>query len=1099
MIKNITIFISLYLLLSINTFFAQTTYISGQDGDWSATSTWRTFAPLPPYIFPASSVPIAGDLVYISDNNTVTVSSDQACNKITLDSRPNLCKLIIDAGAKLTIDTIAITTINGDNGNSVVENSGRIVAKGVKLIANAGTSTFVNVGSAGVNNGRLNTQKTIFDEVAAGTCNVNLTSDSQFTTKSVETSNTAISNTTFDLSSGNGRFRIREAFTGANRPTIIGGVLGSKVEYVGNTPQVINSSYSSFVFDEIRVSNAAGASLDAPITLANLNSNVKVVGSGIFNQNGHEMNIANDLTSSANATINSSANITTGNRISNLGTFNTTGGNIVTGQDLINKGTFNTNGTIIIGRDLNNTDGTFNANGDFDITRHFINTNGTFTSSGSNLNVERDWSNGGGTYTFQTGDIVTLDGTGGNSYFVGTTNFYELVIDKSGKRANVGSGDVVDITSILDVDAGDFRVTGTGEVTLLSNASGTAQLDEMEAGADYIGALNVQRFLALGNDGWREVTSPVSGTSLSNWQDDGVIFTGFTGANFDASNWYGWVNSYTYVEGNANGVRNDGWVASSNTSDATSPTSGHRIYMGNGGTLNLTLAVKGNPNKGLQMISVSNGGGGSGDDQNGWNLIGNPYPCTIDWNSLATSNIDGAYWIWNATAGNYGIYQNGAGTGTNGVDSHIAHSQAFWVHCSAGSGSIFFSEGNKVRNDKAFVKSSVNDEFVRVKLSNAVNTYYDEAIILFNDNATTNYDNGIDQNKLYSELSDLAPSLAFVTDDNTDISILGMHELKNRSIPVKAFAGTNAYGTYTIDFEFPANTLVGSCVTLEDLETGAITNLKSTQSYTFTTTANSPQTRFVINISQPFEMESLAASCSGTSDGEILVEGQNINGETFTISQNTTVIASTVANGNSINFENLPGGLYTLQSTLNSSCGQSIFTVEVPAPIEVESAFSLLNETLYLSDNATVNPQNNSNGTDYSWDFGDGTTSNAVAPSHTYTSTGTYTITLIAENSNGCTATSTQQVVVETTTGVKEQDENNISVITVENGIEVSFIEKMINGSTLNITDLNGKLIKTLAVTDRTIFVNTASFAKGLYFVTITNQDFSSTKKIVVD
>ena len=1098
MIKNITILLSLFLLLVSKGIDAQSTYISGQNGDWSATSTWRTFAPFPPYIFPATSIPVAGDIVYISDNNTVTVSSNQACSAVTLDSRPHLSKLIIDVGAKLTIDTIFITTINGDNGTSIVDNSGRIVAKGVKFVANTGTCTFNDLGSSGVNNGRLDTRKIIFDESAGALCNVNISTDSKITTKTIETSNTAVSNTVFDLSSGAGKFYIKQGFT-TGIPTIVGGNAGSFVQYSGTTPQVINVSYPSFVFNEIRVSNASGVSIDAPITAMNLNGNFKVVGSGVFNQNGQEMNIANDLTSSANGIINSSANITTGNRISNFGTFNSTVGNIVTGQDLRNKGNFNLNGTATIGRDLNNNAGTFNANGDIDITRHFINTNGTFTSSGSNLNVERNWSNSGGTYNFQTGDIVTLDGTGGNSNFAGATNFYELVINKAGRRANVGTGDVVDITSILDVNAGDFRVTGSGEVTLLSNASGTAQLDVIEAGADYIGPLNVQRFLALGNDGWREVTSPVAGTTLSNWQDDGVIFTGFTGANFDGSNWYGWINSYTYTEGNANGVRNDGWTASTDVANSTGPSKGHRIYMGNGGALNLTLSVKGNPNKGLQMISVSNGGAGSGDDQNGWNLIGNPYPCTVDWNSLATSNIDAAYWIWNATAGNYGIYQTNAGGGTNGVDSHIAHSQAFWVHGSAGTGSIFFSEGNKVRNDKAFVKSSVNDEFVRVKLSSNVNTYYDEAIILFNDNATVNYDDGIDQNKLYSELDDLAPSLAFVTDDNTDISILGMHELKNRTIPVKAFAGTSAYGTYTIEFEFPANTLVGSCVTLEDLETGVITDLKSTQSYTFTTSASSPETRFVINISQPFEMESLATSCSNLSDGEILVEGQNINGETFTLSQNTTVLASTVANGNSISFENLSGGLYTLQSTLNSSCGLSLFTVEVPTPIEIESIFSLENETIYLDDNATVEPQNNSNGTDYTWTFGDGTTSNVANPSHTYSSAGIYDIVLVVEGANGCSATSTQQVTVEASTAISENEIDEISVIKRNNELVITFKDELINGSTLNIIDLNGKLITKKVLNTRTTLINTTPLAKGLYFVTVVNNKFNSTKKVVID
>ncbi|QQS73062.1 MAG: M4 family metallopeptidase [Flavobacteriales bacterium] len=67
---------------------------------------------------------------------------------------------------------------------------------------------------------------------------------------------------------------------------------------------------------------------------------------------------------------------------------------------------------------------------------------------------------------------------------------------------------------------------------------------------------------------------------------------------------------------------------------------------------------------------------------------------------------------------------------------------------------------------------------------------------------------------------------------------------------------------------------------------------------------------------------------------------------------------------------------------------------------------------------ATVQFTNGSfNAASYLWDFGDGTTSTLVSPSHTYATTGSYTVSLIALGSTQCNSTDTlvmdQPIVVE--------------------------------------------------------------------------------------
>lgn len=56
---------------------------------------------------------------------------------------------------------------------------------------------------------------------------------------------------------------------------------------------------------------------------------------------------------------------------------------------------------------------------------------------------------------------------------------------------------------------------------------------------------------------------------------------------------------------------------------------------------------------------------------------------------------------------------------------------------------------------------------------------------------------------------------------------------------------------------------------------------------------------------------------------------------------------------------------------------------------------------------------NNSTGAgSYSWDFGDGNTSNAISPAHSYTSEGTFTVTLTAGTGAGCSDVTTSTVTV---------------------------------------------------------------------------------------
>ena len=96
-------------------------------------------------------------------------------------------------------------------------------------------------------------------------------------------------------------------------------------------------------------------------------------------------------------------------------------------------------------------------------------------------------------------------------------------------------------------------------------------------------------------------------------------------------------------------------------------------------------------------------------------------------------------------------------------------------------------------------------------------------------------------------------------------------------------------------------------------------------------------------------------------------------------------------------------------------------TLSNPVCCEVVSAFNVLNFCQNTS--ATLN-NTSQNATTYIWDFGDGTTSTAIHPSHTYTNAGTYTIHLKATDGI-CTTISSQDIIVQASPNATFSYSNN--------------------------------------------------------------------------
>ncbi|MDB4710953.1 hypothetical protein OAF16_04410, partial [Flavobacteriales bacterium] len=506
-------------------------------------------------------------------------------------------------------------------------------------------------------------------------------------------------------------------------------------------------------------------------------------------------------------------------------------------------------GTLNVARNLDFQTGSINSlNGVLDVEGNLTNS-GTTNSSGSFIFVGGNWDNSLGSYTYFSGDSLTFDGSS-LSTISGSTDWNILTIDNS-SGVSVSSG-TQDIYGILNIVSGTF--TTSAAVTLKSNALATAQMDDLESG-DISGNLTVERFISMSNQGLREITSPVENTHIIDWQNNGVIFSGFSNSTVPG---FSYVNAFTYVEPNALGNKNQGWFNAQDAfTDDTGPLAGHRVYMD---AVDYTLSVTGNPYKNSQVIPVTQtGGAGSGDDQNGWNLLGNPYPCTIDWDLVTKSGIEDAVWIWNATDGQYGLHWSGGSS--NGVTNEIAHSQAFWVKAISSTGSITINEDDKVRTDKAFVKTYNPSDDMHVYLTGNINDYKDELIVRRLPNASESYDQGLEFPKLFTELPDESPSLSVLCEDSINLCVAAVNDLVSSELKISAIAGLNTQGTYTLNFSIPEGFMHYGCIELEDLHTGIITDLRSDSSYTFVSSDTTMLPRFLLKIFRDYSVTSTDASC----------------------------------------------------------------------------------------------------------------------------------------------------------------------------------------------------------------------------------------------
>jgi len=483
---------------------------------------------------------------------------------------------------------------------------------------------------------------------------------------------------------------------------------------------------------------------------------------------------------------------------------------------------------------------------------------GTFTMSGNYTNS--------GIYTQGTGSIVfngqsqVLSDNGSGTMF---TNVLFNGNGGSGNPAVMSSGNfTVSSTGVLNM-VNTTSLNANGNLTLNSAATSSATVAVIPSGASITGNVNVQRFITGGSGyrGYRLLSSPVYGTTVSsnnvysiNYLKNSSYLTGTTGTgggfdkagnptlylyrenlvpsnssfisgNFRAVNTIGTAPNFGYlIDGDAgtfnipvgNGFffffRGDKSVTTlaAETTPAYMPTN---TTLTASGTLNTgQIIVKGwytpaSPNLGWTNITANT-------SVRGYNLVGNPYASSIDWENYNTTttttgiyvnNVGTTIYEFNPKTKNFDSYQKG-GAHTNNGSSIIASGQGFFVVATCSCAQLIFNESAKTttqntglnlfmatKADVATIGNAGHDQHLRLQLAeDSVHT--DDIYIGFNPDAKTQY--VFNEDAAYKKGNGTV-SLASISSDNEALAI-NKQPFPKQSAVIGLEVNTQADGIYSL-------------------------------------------------------------------------------------------------------------------------------------------------------------------------------------------------------------------------------------------------------------------------------------------------------------
>jgi len=278
------------------------------------------------------------------------------------------------------------------------------------------------------------------------------------------------------------------------------------------------------------------------------------------------------------------------------------------------------------------------------------------------------------------------------------------------------------------------------------------------------------------------------------------------------------------------------WNDITSVSHPLNPAQGYSLWASAAESVLAEFA--GTPNAGIQTFDfVSSGGEGFG-----WNMVGNPYTATLDWDEVSIpENLDATIYLWDpeeGESGNYLYYLPGAPSNT--ASQYVAMAQGFFVHCNNVAGGTLNITPDAMTSEPAtFYKSEKQNENTLVyQVENYPST---KGSVRFMNDASEAFDPLLDA---YRMTPGNGIPMIYTESENIKMAVNSLPNLSD-SRSVDLGFSVNVPGEYTLSFE-GQDSFTDVPIYLEDKKADTLTDLTQQGNYSFVSEDGDDAARFTL-------------------------------------------------------------------------------------------------------------------------------------------------------------------------------------------------------------------------------------------------------------